>query len=262
MTPERINPSFAALLAEVLEKPGILSDAYRAFHTYSFGNQIAAASQLMARGIPITPIASFMSWKDKGRSVKKGEKAIVLCMPLTCKGKRENESGESEEVTFARFAWRPNWFALSQTEGADYAGEVVNPEWSKTAALAALDISEVPFEIADGNCQGYASGKTIAVSPIAQYPHKTRFHELAHVVLGHCAESKMSDGERTPKDIREVEAESTAYILCALLGLPGADESRGYVQHWCMDAQISEKSAQRIYKAADTIYKAGKPVAV
>jgi hypothetical protein len=37
----------------------------------------------------------------------------------------------------------------------------------------------------DGNCQGYARQRTIAVSPLAELPEKTRFHELAHVVLGH-----------------------------------------------------------------------------
>jgi Zn-dependent peptidase ImmA (M78 family) len=109
----------------------------------------------------------------------------------------------------------------------------------------------------NGNCQGYASGHTIAINPVAALPHKTRFHELAHVVLGHTTE-RMNDDERTPKDIREVEAECTAYILCALLDLPGLAESRGYVQSWLAGCEISERSAQRIYKAADTIFKAGQ----
>ena len=88
-------------------------------------------------------------------------------------------------------------------------------------------------------------------------PHKTRFHELAHVVLGHCAETTLSDSERTPTDIREAEAEGTAYILCSLLGLPGLDESRGYIQSWLSGSPIPEKSAQRIFSAADKILKAG-----
>ena len=249
---------FSDLLAEVLDKPGIVSAAYSAFHNYSFGNQIAAASQLLGRGIPLGPIASFMAWKDKGRNVKKGEKAIVLCMPITCKGKRETESGESEEFSFARFAWKANWFAVSQTEGAEFAPVVPLPAWDKDTALTALDVSEVEFSMLSGNIMGYASGRTIAVSPVAEFPHKTRFHELAHVVLGHTLEGQMADSESTPRDIREVEAESVAYILCSLLDLPGLHESRGYVQSLCRGASITEKSAQRIYKAVDTIYKAGK----
>jgi hypothetical protein len=49
--------------------------------------------------------------------------------------------------------------------------------------LQVLNVSEEPFALADGNCQGYARQRTIAVSPLAELPHKTRFHELAHVVL-------------------------------------------------------------------------------
>jgi hypothetical protein len=67
----------------------------------------------------------------------------------------------------------------------------------------------------------------------------------------------MSDDDRTPKDIREVEAESVAYILCSVLDLPGLTESRGYIQN-CLDgSEISDKSAQRIFSAADKILKAG-----
>ena len=57
---------------------------------------------------------------------------------------------------------------------------------------------------------------------MAESPHKTRFHELAHVVHGHCSEGLLSDDERTSHNIREVEAEGVAFIVCTLLGLPGS----------------------------------------
>ena len=76
-------------------------------------------------------------------------------------------------------------------------------------------------------------------------------------MLGHTAE-RMTDSERTPKDIREVEAESTAYILCALLGLPGLDESRGYIQSWLNQQQLTDKSVMRIFGAANKIMTAGQ----
>ena len=44
------------------------------------------------------------------------------------------------------------------------------------------------------------------------------------------------------------------------VGLPGAEHCRGYIQHWnqCRGAEpIPERSAQRIFKAADQILKAG-----
>jgi hypothetical protein len=68
----------------------------------------------------------------------------------------------------------------------------------------------------------------------------------------------MSDSEHTPRDIREVEAESVAYICCSVLNLAGLVESRGYIQNWLQDGEMSDKTAQRIFGAAEKILKAGK----
>ena len=90
-------------------------------------------------------------------------------------------------------------------------------------------------------------------------PHKTRFHELAHVLLGHTAEVVQADGEITPQNLRECEAESVALLCCAALELSGADQCRGYIQAWWGAGNaIPERSAQRILKAADQILKAGQ----
>ena len=59
-----------------------------------------------------------------------------------------------------------------------------------------------------------ARNRTIAINPVNPMPHKTRFHELAHVLLGHTSEGTMNDGELTPRNLREVEAESVA-LLCS-----------------------------------------------
>ena len=249
---------FSTLLSEAVSIPGKLSEAYRAFHNYSIGNQMAALSQCEARGLQIGPIASFKAWREKGRSVTKGQKAIALCMPVTMKTEKISATGEAESVSFSRFVWKNNWFIVSQTEGADFAPEVKIASWDKNKALAALDISEIDYSMVDGNCQGYASGRTISINPVAVLPHKTRFHEIAHIVLGHTNEGQaMHDSELTPKDIKEVEAESVAYILCSILGLEGLIESRGYIQHWLQNAEVSEKSAQKIFSTADKILKAG-----
>jgi hypothetical protein len=71
-------------------------------------------------------------------------------------------------------------------------------------------------------------------------PHKTLFHELAHVVLGHTTESDFNDDELTPRDLREVDAESVALLLCETLELSGAEYCRGYLQHWLQGDIIPE----------------------
>jgi len=251
------TPNWSALLIDAVNKPGIISEAYSAFHNYSVGNQLLAWAQCSSRNIPLGPLATFKRWQELGRHVKKGEKAIQLCMPVTIN--KKDSAGEKTGEAFQAFVFRNNWFALSQTDGADFQHETRTPEWSAALALAALDIAEVPFSMPDGNCQGYASGRTIAINPVAALPHKTRFHELAHVVLGHTAEGAMQDDERTPRDIREVEAESVAYICCTMLSLPGLDECRGYIQSWISGGSITDKTAQRIFGATEKILKAGRP---
>jgi hypothetical protein len=48
-----------------------------------------------------------------------------------------------------------------------------------------------------------------------------------------------------------------ALLCCESLGLPGAEYARGYIQHWLIGDAIPEKSAQKIFRAADLILKAG-----
>jgi hypothetical protein len=58
-------------------------------------------------------------------------------------------------------------------------------------------------------------------------------------------------------NVREVEAECVALICCESLNLPGAAECRGYIQHWLGKNLISDHSAQRVFRGADEILKAG-----
>jgi antirestriction protein ArdC len=255
--------SWAALLDEAVKKPGFIHDAYSRFHNYSLGNQLLALFQCMVRGIQPGPLATFPKWKELGRYVRKGEKALTLCMPLTCKRtktvKTNDGTDQEEEFSFTHFTYKAHWFVLAQTEGTEYQPPAI-PAWNEQRALATLDIQRTPFEDLDGNTQGYAKrGRKIAVSPIAALPVKTLFHELGHIMLGHTDEGDLSDTERTPRDIREMEAEAVSLLCCESLGLPGAEYSRGYIQSWGQGQTFTERSAQRIFHAADQILRAGYP---
>ena len=116
----------------------------------------------------------------------------------------------------------------------------------------------IPFDALDGNCLGFARERSIAINPVNPLPAKTRFHELAHVLLGHTAEGAQADGERTPRNLRECEAEAVAMLCLAALNLPGVEHCRGYIQSWWgVGNPIPERSAQRVLKAADQILRAG-----
>ena len=251
---------FAALLQSAVREPGILSQAYQQFHSYSLGNQLLAMFQCAEREITPGPMATYPRWRELGRQVKKGEKAITLCMPITVKRRGLTDTADTdpdEPEAFTRFIYKPRWFVLSQTEG-DPLPEPEIPSWDRETALDALDVQEIPFEHTDGNCLGFARERSIAINPVNPLPHKTRFHELAHVLLGHTSDGLQADSEITPRNLRECEAESVALLCCAALDLPGVDECRGYIQNWWDQGNpIPERSAQRILKAADQILKAG-----
>ena len=249
--------SFAHLLESAVNEPGIVSTAYRNFHNYSLGNQLLAWVQCMERRIEPGPIATFQRWKELGRFVRKGEKAITLCRPVTVKKTRTADDGSDEQFAATWFVHKNYWFVLAQTDGKELEPAPI-PAWDVVKALARLEISEVPFDATNGNVMGFASGRSIAVSPLNPLPHKTRFHELAHVVLGHTSEGDQNDGELTPRNLKECEAEAVALLCCSALALSGVEFSRGYIQSWWGAGNpIPERSAQRILKAADQILKAG-----
>ncbi len=254
--------SWAALLDQAVTRPGFIHEAYSRFHNYSVGNQLLALIQCHQRGLQPGPLATFPKWKELGRHVKKGERALMLCMPITCKRTKvvaaEDGTQKDEVFAFTHFTYKSHWFVLSQTEGAEYLAPAI-PDWNADIALRNLHIQRVAFESLDGNVQGYArTGRRIAISPVAAVPHKTLFHEAAHVMLGHCDETDLSEAEITPRDAREVEAEAVALLCCESLGLHGAEYSRGYIQNWGHGQPISERSAQRIFHAADQILRAGQ----
>lgn len=250
VAPPATLPNWSMLLTEAVSRPGFMMQAYRAFHHYSVGNQMLAMLQCEGRGLQPGPVNTFQGWLALGRCVRKGERALTLCMPITYKrGGESATSGDGGAAqTFTTFVYKPRWFVISQTEGEEFQ-PIGLPQFDTEKALAALDIERIPFEGTDGNVQGYAKGRQIAISPIAQAPHKTFFHEAAHVLLGHTAESDFTDREQTPRNLREAEAESVALLCCESLQLPGAEFCRGYIQHWLAGDVIPEESAQKIWKS-------------
>ena len=115
--------SFAELLQSAVAEPGTLSAAYQQFHSYSLGNQLLAMFQCQARGLWPGPLATFPRWKELGRHVRKGEKALTLCMPIQRKRQAETtdpDTGEpaTEEAVWTQFIYKPRWFVLAQTERA------------------------------------------------------------------------------------------------------------------------------------------------
>ena len=260
------SPTWAALLEEAVKRPGLILEGYSRFHGYSLGNQMAAMFQCLMRAIPPGPIATLQRWNELRRRVKPGEKALVLCMPVSIRVRDDDRAGSTRQHEGPPrqktiFIWKPRWFVLAQTEGEPLSGTIEIPCWNEDRALPSLDITRAPFALTNGNVQGYAEGRAVAVSPLAELPAKTLFHELGHILLGHTAE-KGSDHPGLPKTLTEAEAEAVALLCVEAVGLPGADYARGYIQLWYGSGRnLPEYSAQRIFKVADMILRAGRGAA-
>lgn len=252
-------PTWAALLEESVTVPGVIDECYKAFHDYSVGNQMLALWQCRIKKIQPGPMGTYNFWKLMGRQVVSGPgSAIYLWQPISWTTTEKDENGEDKKVTKTTFKYEPHWFVLAQTEGEDYVAPEL-PGWELGNALWNLEIEPVPFEDTNGNCMGYATESKFAINPLGKHQAATTFHELAHIVLGHTEEGTITDkANRTPTNIRELEAEATALICMDQLGEKDHKQSRGYIQSWYKDNEVPEDSAKRIFSAATKILKAGR----
>ena len=64
-------------------------------------------------------------------------------------------------------------------------------------------------------CLSTPTAFRIAVTRVDPQPYMTRFHQLAHVLLGHTGESEQRSGELTPHGLRECEVGSGRRLCCA-----------------------------------------------
>ena len=224
------------------------------FHRYSFNNVLLI--QMQRPGA--TCVAGFQAWKKKfGRTVKKGEKGISILAP--CPYTRwveqsqadpapDGEPAPKKELVVVQGFKIATVFDISQTEGrelprlgvAELTGSV---EEYQQLVNAAEKASPVPVEYAEpfvpqAKGQFDRSQQKITVRPgMGQLQTlKTLIHETAHALLHNAKEEELGKG----RSLREVEAESVAYVVCQHFGLNTGEYSFGYVAGWSQDRELEE----------------------
>lgn len=252
---EKREVKWTEVLKTAVNEPGTISEAYSQFHSYSVGNRVLMMVQCMMSGIKPGPVAGYRQWQDKDRQVRKGEKALGIWIPISYKVKVEDEeTGEDVEEKRLSFKWRNCMFTVWQTEG----DEIQFPEvenFDRQKILERFGLSERDFDALDGNTQGFANwDNEISINPLGQHQFRTWVHEVAHQALGH------TNGRQSiPHNQKELEAEGIALIVGEVLGLDGAEESRGYIQNWWGEGrEIPEHVARQIFSTAEEILKAGR----
>ena len=265
------------------------SDKYRDFlktmshfHHYSRRNIMLINLQMPGA----TRVASYKLWKDKlNRQVKKGEEGIRIFAPIKDKGpekklmeKLDPETGAPlldangnvvmEEMTAltngVRFKLVPV-FDVSQTYGEplpelteNLTGNVEN----YNAFMDALkDVSPLPIEFEpmnanqDGYCrfgekigirEGMGEIQTVAAA----------IHEITHGRL-HDRAAAADNAAPKSKVVKEVEAESVAYVVAQHFGIETSPNSFGYLaEYGSRDLKELNASLDIIRKEANSLINA------
>jgi antirestriction protein ArdC len=231
------------------------SEAYRRFlaamarfHDYSFGNVMLIVSQRPGA----TQVAGYRAWQKLGRQVRKGEKGITIMAPMLFKPKDANGT---DEDAFLRFR-AVSVFDIAQTDGEALpepprvSGDPGH-YWDRLTGFVEVEGIALRYESL-GSIQGMSRGGTIALND--ELDEAERFsvlvHELAHELMH---QGPNRPDPRPPKAVRELEAESVAFVVCTAVGMKTGTASSDYIQSHGGNAELLGQSLQRVQKAAERI---------
>lgn len=253
-----------------LSKPGTISGCYSLFRDFSIGNTVAFACQLKAMGKAISPVKAGKAWVRDGfitEEQRKQNKNQMLwgLLPVFTEYEVKDENGKVKvdengepikRQVFKYFKTVQAWYASSQLPIK--VKQEVEFDIDEQGTLERLGLTMKEWDTIEGNAQGYAipNEKVIAINPLCTKRIDTFIHEVAHCLL-HSESDRIVDGEVLSRDVREVEAELTSYVVMVMLGIDNEDmlsNARGYIQHWLGNKGF--KNHTRVYKAVNTILKA------
>jgi len=228
------------------------------FHRYSWGNVLLIASQRPEA----THVAGFHTWHDLERSVKKGEKGIMILAPMLVRQKEKElntaapnpDTNREKAVRLAGFR-TAYVFDVTQTEGRPL------PEFAKTSGdpkeygdkLKALLVKQgisVEYDPSISPAQGMSSGGRIRLVPGLSQAEEfsVLVHELAHEMLHH-----RKDVAMPPKLVRETQAEAVAFVVCRGVGLETNTAAADYIALYNGDKKTLGESLSVIQETSAKI---------
>ena len=231
-------------------------------------------------------VAAYGKWKQLGRQVKKGEAGIEILAPVMYKtnqymeyerpAKDEygnqlyNDDGTEKMETVSEnvsgLAFKKTYvFDVSQTEGKpipepvkELSGDIDADKMDAIfKALRKVTGIKIEYEDIRGAAKGYYNpvDKRIAVKTGMSDAQvlKTVFHETAHCLL-HDPDKKIVT-VKSPRNEKEIQAESTAFIVAEHFGIDTSEYSFPYIATWTNGKTLEQlqKVLQEIQTAAKTI---------
>jgi len=253
----------------------------RGFTQYSMGNQLL----IMLSKPDATAVAGYRAWQAKGYQVRRGEKAIRILGPVTRPVPLLDSAGHPVLDEHGRprrgqeiIGVRPvSVFDISSCDGPPVpeppaptllTGEAPAGLWDSLAGV----VAEQGFRLERGECEG-AYGLTSFGDRVVRVRDdvddaqavKTLAHELGHVLLTDPSDVR---GFADCRGLREVEAESVAFMVTAAHGLDSSQYTFNYVTGWASRAsgdlttdQVVKATGQRVMSAVDQILSHTHPAA-
>ncbi len=252
---KKVDERFASFLKEGRYKDVLLFMGN--LSSYSLTNQL----YILYQKNDVTTVHGLRAWNKLGRFVKKGEKGIKILQPI-----HKKKEGEEEKPCLG---FRVGYvFDLSQTEGEELKAFSFKEETlveNKGKIIQGME-NAVKKE---GYCLAYASKEELGEDCYGLCDHKAKIikireglsdlqtvstlaHECGHA-LAHGSPRNDFEGllplER--REIKEVEAESIACIVCSYLGLDTENFNFSYIAGWASgDISKFRKNLELVSKYA------------
>lgn len=224
------------------------------FHRYSWGNVLLIASQKPGA----TQVAGFHTWRQLGRSVKKGEKGIMIFAPMLVKEREPASTVQpgKAETAFRLAGFRSAYvFDVQQTDGRplpQFAATTGDPKefGEKLKSIVAGRGISVEYDPSIAPTLGASSGGRIRLQPglAPAEEFSVLAHELAHEMLHH--------GKSTsplPKVVRETQAEAVAFVVSSAVGLETNRAASDYIALYNGDKKTLAESLAIIQETAAKI---------
>lgn len=233
-----------------------------------------------------TLVAAYSKWKQLGRQVERGQTGIEILAPVAYKTNQVLETERPAVDEFGNQLYNPDGtekmetvekpmtglafkkvyvFDVSQTSGKELPDPVTEltgdiDSARKEAVFAALKkVTGIDIEFKDikGGAKGYYSAtnnEIVIKSGMSDAQTlKTAFHEAAHNLLHDPAKDIVTN--KSPRNEKEVQAESVAFMVAERFGIDTSEYSFPYIASWSDGKQLEQlKSAlQEIQEAAKKI---------
>ncbi len=219
---------------------------------------------IMAQKPGASRVAGYKTWLEFERNVKKGESAIWILAPIFKKSLQAKENlygafeGQSNEDCLIGFRSVPV-FDISQTEGKELPEVCRRLEqegfehdlqlFKEAASSIGFYVEETSIgDGSNGDCTHALRRIRIEESNSSAQKCKTMAHELTHAIL----HENFHD-----RALAELEAESTAFLICSEIGIDSSSYTFGYLATWAGGHEnasiLIKNSANRIRDAATKI---------